>query len=369
MAKRRPFSPVSEGGEPLPSLDSSKKAKPAPFIPPLRLPSVRDEQDESNGYTTAGTEMAADAGRLNGPSQTAMQQGNSGLQVAYEAFWIDVMSVDENCYPPRHQYSDSAIMEIADSILANGQRDAIHVIPHPTRPGRFIVGDGWTRVQAIRAKNIQGLKVKAIVHHHMNEEEAAWLGYAENEERQAHTDFDRAMFFKTFREKGWTWERISDATHVPVGTLYPYGNYDSLDVDLLDYAKRFSGKVTVNAVALLKRLTDLRGPEYALNICKSFVEEDQTFRWLKEKIQAAADSASHRSGRKKSQVNFQRRYASGSFRLRIDGQVEISGTIPPEKLEEFNAHMDKFLAPYFGSHTSESGDQTEDSPTAPGGAA
>jgi ParB family chromosome partitioning protein len=256
-------------------------------------------------------------------------------------------------------------MEIAESLLANGQRDAIHVIPHPTRPGRFIVGDGWTRVQAIRAKNIQGLRVKAIVHNFMSEEEAAWLGYAENEERQAHTDFDRAMFFKKFRNMGWTWERISEATHIPIGTLHPYGYYDSLDVDLLDYAKRFPVKVTVNAVSMLKRLTDLKGTEYALSICKSFIEEDQTFRWLKDKVEAAKESASQRGSRKKSQVNFQRRYASGSFRLRTDGQVEISGTIPPEKLEEFNADMDKFLAPYFGTHTIDPGNPLEETP--PGG--
>lgn len=350
MAKRRPFMPVPEGIDPLAPTGTQKKSKPAPFVPPLRLPSIKDDDGDDANSNVEQLDATAPIVAV------GSQMGGSALEVAYEAFWIDVMSVEENRYPPRHQYNDSAIMEIADSILANGQRDAIHVIPHPTKPGKYIVGDGWTRVQAIRAKNIQNLKVKAIVHRNLSEEEAAWLGYAENEERQAHTDFDRAMFFKKFRSMGWTWERLSDATHIPLGTLYPYGNYDSLDVDLLDYAKRFPAKITVNAVSLLKRLLDLKGPEYTLSVCKVFIEEDLTVRWLKDKIEAASESTGQRGGRKKSQVNFQRRYASGSFRLRTDGRVEISGTIPAEKLEEFNTHMDKFLSPYFGAHTADTDD-------------
>lgn len=55
-----------------------------------------------------------------------------------------------------------------------------------------------------------------------------------------------------------------------------------------------------------------------------------------------------KQARKSSQVKFHRRYASGYFRQRSDGQVEIVGTIPQAKLEEFNAMMDKFLSPYFG---------------------
>ncbi|EHL24798.1 parB-like partition protein [Acidovorax sp. NO-1] len=264
-----------------------------------------------------------------------------------ETFWIDVFDVDENAYPPRTQYNDTAIMEIANSIHENGQRDAIHVIPNPSKPGRFIIGDGWTRVQAIRARDLQDRKVKAVIHYDLTEQQAAWLGYAENEERRGHSDYDRALFFKKFRDNGWTWDQIAHETGIPIGTLYQYSAYDNLDVDLVDFAKRHPEKVTVNAISHFKRLTELKDRDYAVEVCRHFVDEDETFRWLKQKVEIASEAAGKKSGRKKSQVNFQRRFPNGHFRLRTDGQVEITGTISPERLEEFNALIEKSLAPFF----------------------
>lgn len=51
------------------------------------------------------------------------------------------------------------------------------------------------------------------------------------------------MFYKKWRDVGWTWEMLSKSTKIPVGTLYPYGNlYDRLDPDLLDLQKDFLKK-------------------------------------------------------------------------------------------------------------------------------
>lgn len=358
--RKRGFAPVEDDSKsPAPAV--AKRTKVAPFVPPMRLPTIVEDGDVSADTDSSVAAQANDGVSVSNPV-TGMEPAinTSDLEMVQETFWIDVFAIDENAFPPRVQYNDSAIMEIAKSIETNGQRDAIHVIPNPSKPGRFIIGDGWTRVQAIRAKDLQELKAKAIIHYDLTEQQAAWLGYAENEERRAHTDYDRALFFKKFRDTGWTWEKISVETGIPVGTLYQYGAYDSLDVDLIDYAKHHPEKITVNAVSHFKRLIDLKGRDYALEICKNFVDEDETFRWLKNKVELAVGSTDRKTGRKKSQVNFQRRFPNGHFRLRTDGQVEIIGTIPPERLEEFNALIEKSLAPFFVGK----GDELEPTPTA-----
>ncbi|WP_436148023.1 ParB/RepB/Spo0J family partition protein [Acidovorax sp. LjRoot194] len=327
---------------------AAKRPKVAPFVPPLRLPEIVEDGDVVSRPEGASSAVELDSSTVHAPEKhDGALSVPAGLVMVQETFWIDVFAIDENAFPPRNQYNDSAIMEIANSIHANGQRDAIHVIPNPSKPGRFIIGDGWTRVQAIRARDLQERKVKAVIHYDLTEQQAAWLGYAENEERRAHSDYDRALFFKKFRSSGWTWDQIATETGIPIGTLYQYGAYDSLDVDLIDFAKQYPEKVTVNAVSHFKRLTDLKGRDYALEVCKNFVEEDETFRWLKQKVELAIGSSEKKAGRKKSQVNFQRRFPNGHFRLRTDGQVEITGTISPERLEEFNALIEKSLAPFF----------------------
>ncbi len=353
--KRRPFTPLADAGTPAspPPVHSSKKK--IPFVPPLRLPAVHDNDAPINDENKPVDAKVLESSRLTDaidieiyPESRLTSPSVQNPKVAYEAFWIDALRIHKNKFPPREQYNDTAIQEIADSIEKSGQRDAIHVIPHPEKPGSFIIGDGWTRVQAIRVRNLQDLKVKAIVHEELTEEEVAWLGYEENEQRTQHTDFDRAMFYKKWRDVGWTWEMLSKSTKIPVGTLYPYGNYDRLDPDLLDFAKRFPQKMSVNAVTQLNKIAEAKGRDFAVDLCKVFIENDHPFKWLKEKAQVACANPEKKQARKSSQVKFHRRYASGYFRQRSDGQVEIVGTIPQAKLEEFNAMMDKFLSPYFG---------------------
>ena len=354
--KRRPFSPVPAGSSLAPensSAATSARPKKVPFTPPMLLPMI----GEGRGSTPRHPGNADDFSDAHEqPSQhealaaASIQDVDDGPvkgDVAYQAVWIDAFSIDENQHPPRQQYSDSAILDLAASINEKGQREAIHVIPNPKKPGRYIVGDGWTRVQAIRAKDLQDLKVKAVIHHDLSEVDVAWFGYWQNEERNEQTDFDRAVFYNRMRDEGLTWEQLSIKTGLPVGTLSTYASYAKLDPDILDFAKRYPKKITVNVVAQLVRMNDARGLDATLILCRTFIENDETMRWLREKVQVATEHK--RTERKSSSVKFQRRYASGMFRQRTDGSIEVSGRIPQDKLEEFNAAMDRLLQPYFGA--------------------
>ena len=82
-------------------------------------------------------------------------------------------------------------------------------------------------------------------------------------------------------------------------------------------------------------------------MCKTFVDNDESFRWLKERVDSV--TREQRPGRKSRAVKVQRRYEHGHFKQRSDGKIEIVGMIPPDKLEQFNETMDKLLRPYFGS--------------------
>ena len=354
--KRRAFSSVSSGSDlqsDNTSAPPSVRAKKVPFTPPMLLPTIgaghvatTHQSQDADGFSDGHENPSRHEGISVAPFQSADDAATSG-DVVYQAVWIDAFSIDENQHAPRQQYSDSTILDLAASIRDKGQRDAIHVIPNPKKPGRFIVGDGWTRVQAIRAKDLQGLRVKAVVHHDLNEVDVAWFGYWQNEERNEHTDFDRATFYNKLRAEGWTWEQISVKTGLPIGTLSVYGNYERLDPDVLDFVKRYPKKVTLNVVAQLVRMNAAKGLDATLSLCRAFIENDESIRWLRERVQVATES--RKPERKSSSVKFQRRYASGMFRQRTDGSIEVSGTIPQDKLEEFNAAMDRLLQPYFGT--------------------
>ena len=88
---------------------------------------------------------------------------------------------------------------------------------------------------------------------------------------------------------------------------------------ILDFAKRYPKKVTLNVVAQLVRMTEAKDRDAALSLCKTFVENDETIRWLRDRVQAAIERK--KPERKSSSVKFQRRYASGMFRQRTDGSM------------------------------------------------
>ncbi len=343
--RRAPFAPVPSNeadAEPKSETRTPASKKPAP--PPLILPAITTpgagalarSVDAPVASPAPSTGLAADS------------HSRSSANQAYEVVYINALDIDPNRFAPREIYGDNTLQERADSLETNGQRDPIHVIPNPAKPGRYIIGDGWTRVQAVRMRDILNLQLKAIIHTDKSEEEIAWMGYAQNEEREAHTDFDRARFYQKWRDQGWTWEQISKRTGIPVGSLSQYGNYNKLDVDLLHYAKRHPEKVSVNVVNQLWRLVSAKkSAEAAISLCKKFVDNDESFRWLKEHVDTL--TMEQRPDRKSSPVKFQRRYENGHFKQRSDGKIEIVGVIPPDKLEQFNETMDKLLRPYFGS--------------------
>ena len=326
----------------------AKSAKPQRLVPPpLLLPAINAPSRGSFANRNSDG-VLEDSDSTSGVDSHGLVHSEVGqvvtdANIITQVVLISALSIDANRFAPREIYSDNTLQSLATSLEKNGQRDPVHVIPNPAKPGRYIIGDGWTRVQAIRMRDILGLQVKAIIHDEFTEEDIAWFGYSQNEEREPHTDYDKACFYMKWRGEGWDWETISHKTGVPVNSLYPYTNYSKLDPDILYYAKNYPKKVTVNVITQLARLISADKPaDQVLSICKSFVEDDASIASLRERIDSILNKTTKRST--KSSLLFQKRYKSANFKQRTDGDIEIRARIPKSQQEAFNEAMDQLLS-------------------------
>ncbi len=252
---------------------------------------------------------------------------------------INARHIDQNTYPPRQLYSEEAIKVLADSIREHGQRDAIHVIPHPDKSGHYIIGDGWTRVQAIRAYEINDGMVLARVHHNLSEVQASWLGFAQNEERSAQTDFDRAMFFLSQRKSGTSWESIATSAGFSKSRMSHFAAFERLSPDLSLLARNHAEKITSRAAYYLVLLQGNLGEVAALKVANKFVLEDRPQAWLAEQAEKKPTvEAVKRPG-----VEFKKKLGDGFIRRREDGRVDLSFKVPMERAEEFDKAIEELL--------------------------
>ncbi len=258
---------------------------------------------------------------------------------------IDARHVIQNSHPPRQLYTDDAIKVIAESIKMDGQRDPIHVIEHPTRPGHFIIGDGWTRVQAVRSYEINDCQILARVHSGLSEEQASWLGYAQNESRSQHTDFDRAMFFQGWHNSGLKWEEISKRTGLSKTLLSFYASYEKLPAEILSAARNFPEKITATVAQQLARAAELSDESKAMLLTSRFISGDMPQKWLKDEV--AKLSVEKKPREHRPAVSFQRRFGvDGAYKQRSDGRVEMMVAIPLERTDEFNTRMVALLSEF-----------------------
>jgi ParB family chromosome partitioning protein len=265
------------------------------------------------------------------PPSSEMSQPTSGAPEIkpHEGDYIviDARLVDQNRYPPRQLYHDDAIKIIADSIRDNGQRDAIHVMPHPDKPGRFIVGDGWTRVQAIRSYSINEYKILARIHQGTSEREISWLGFDQNEQRSEQTDYDRAMFFISQKANGAQWDEIAEKSGISKSRMSHFAAYEKLPAQLSYLVKMNTAKLSARAAYFLSQAVANHGEEVAERLAQRFVDEDRPQSWLEsqagkdssEKIKPDADKKARLP-----KVTFQKALGDGGYvRQRANGQVEL----------------------------------------------
>lgn len=347
MARQRSFAP--------PALIEEPETKPkAPFggrvvAPRMILRTDSDPISEPLSVASLPSQTEGESVLTEESQNTlAADQSSPGLNDPSKIESIDVILIDANRFAPRTIYVDSDLQILADSLVETGQLELIHVIPNPEKKGRFIIGDGWSRVQAVRTRGILDMRLEARVHFNHSEETIAIRGWSSNEKRRPHTDFDKAQFFSKLRKIGKSWDDIAKELGGTASTLRAYSVYDDIDQEILSLVQIYPDRLTVRPCQMLNSIAKSSSTDAALKVARQFVENNESFRWLQSKVEQAQRTSSNAKPR--NSVNFQRVYGTGVFKNRTNGEIEISGTIADPTLQtEFKEKIDALLSQYFGS--------------------
>jgi ParB family chromosome partitioning protein len=252
---------------------------------------------------------------------------------------IDVELIDPNPLAPREVYTAEMILTRADELMAQGQHDPIHVIPNPGVPGRYIICDGWTRVQACRMHHVLD-KLLAEIHQNLTLEQSAWFGYEQNEGRSQHTDLDRAMFFAKLLAAGETQVEIARRTKISPQLMSILMSYRRLPVNVLDVVRTQPQKFSSNAAYHLARLNESVGSERTLALALQFAHENRSIRWLTNQVRLCISPA---VAIKPTVTAKTIRYTHGVFTQRGD-HFDLSISVPQEHRDEFAAELEALLS-------------------------
>lgn len=253
--------------------------------------------------------------------------------------FIRVALIDPNPQAPRWLYTPAMIKARADDLRAQGQHDPIHVIPHPTEPGRYMIADGWTRVQACRDHKVLD-ELWAEVHYDLSLGEAAWFGYQQNEGRQNHCALDRAMFYAMKIADGESAAEIARRTGVSEGLISHYKAFSKLPPEILDIVKEHPDRFGVAAGHQIYQLYDAKGLRKAINQAEEFAANDHSVLWLKKQVQAAI-----RPEERGPVVPFKRQVFSNGHYKQCNNEFEVViSVIDPDKRAAFATALETLLS-------------------------
>jgi ParB family chromosome partitioning protein len=286
------------------------------------------------GSATAEPEKLSSSPVDKVPAELVMQPALDGSRTLHV---ISVHLIDPNPLAPREVYTHQMILERAQDLRSQGQHDPIHVIPNPDTPGRFIICDGWTRVQACLVhKVLDGLL--AEVHAGLSLQEAAWFGYEQNEGRQQHCDFDRAMFYEKLIAEGMNASDIARRAKLDRSMMSFYRSYAKLPDDVLQIVRMHPAKFGSRVAYELNKLNEVLGTRKTVALATKFADEDQPVRWLQNQVQAHLHPTPHKGPAPLKHV----RYANGYYKQRETG-FEVSIDVPAEKREAFAQALENLL--------------------------
>ena len=250
---------------------------------------------------------------------------------------IGIHLIDPNPLAPREIYTSEMILNRAEDLRAQGQHDPIHVIPNPDATGRFIICDGWTRVQACKQHKVFDALL-AEVHTELSLQEAAWFGYQQNECRSQHCDLDRAMFYEKLIAEGETSAEIARRAKLSKSMMSFYRAFAKLPSEVIEVVRREPVKFSCRVVYPLAKLHEKLGMRKTLSLATKFADEDQPVRWLENQVQSYLHPTKHATAAPQKHI----RYSNGYYKQRGDG-FEVSITVTADKREEFAEALEELL--------------------------
>ena len=267
----------------------------------------------------------------NTPTPPSPDKESSNAVIGRELRLIDPKLIDPNPLAPREIYTEEMIQTRAEELKNQGQRDPIHVIPNPKEPGRFIIADGWTRVQACLEHQALD-QLLAEIHSDLSLESSAWLGWENNEGRAEHTDIDRGLFFAKMIGNGKSPSEIADRAKIARSAMTFFQAYSKLPAEVLSEMRKHPKKFGSLVAYHLLRLCDASGIESVLRLMDKYIKEDHGAHWV---VAQAKNLMTTSSPRSKPTKNKTIKYQNGHLKTRPDGRVELAIHVAPEKLKAF----------------------------------
>lgn len=251
---------------------------------------------------------------------------------------IPIALIDANPLAPREVYTPQMIKDRAEALRTQGQHDPIHVIPNPDIDGRFIIADGWTRVQACLEHKVLD-ELLAEIHDHLTIQQAAWFGYQQNEEREQHCDLDRAMFYEKLIASGESAAEVARKAGVSRAQMTYYRSFSKLPADVIEIIKNDPKRFGASAAYQLSKVADKVGRKQAVRLAVKFTEENHPYAWIVNQAQALMEPKANKQPLASKQV----RYNNGYYKQRGDA-FEIIITVDPAKRAKFASELEALLA-------------------------
>ena len=250
---------------------------------------------------------------------------------------VHVNLIDPNPLAPREVYTPEMIRNRAEDLRVQGQHDPIHVIPNPSAAGRFIICDGWTRVQACREHKVFDTLL-AEIHPNLSLQESAWFGYEQNEGRSQHCDLDRAMFYEKLIAAGETAAEIARRAKLSKTMMSFYRAYAKLPEDVLEIVRIHPSKFGATEAYQLAKLYDKAGTRKTVALANKYASEDQTQRWLTNQVQTFLNP----NAQKTKPTGKTIRYANGVYKQSGDC-FELTITVSAEQRDAFAKGLEELL--------------------------
>ena len=251
---------------------------------------------------------------------------------------IRVDLIDPNPLAPREVYTPQMIKDRAEALRTQGQHDPIHVIPNENADGRYIISDGWTRVQACLEHKVLD-ELLAEVHENLSLEESAWFGYQQNEERQQQCDLDRALFFEKLISAGESATEVAKRAKVSKTQMTFYRAFAKLPPDVMDIIRNDPERFGASSAYQISKVADKVGVRQAVRLAVKFAEDGHPYAWLVNQAQLLLNPSDHKAPAPSKQV----RFGNGFYKQRGD-LFEVSIAVSADKRAGFAQALEALLS-------------------------
>jgi ParB family chromosome partitioning protein len=262
-------------------------------------------------------------------------------QAESQVVLLDPDCVRRHRLAPRTIYAAATLDERIESIRASGQREPIKVRPSEVT-GEYYVIDGWTRTLAQKAL---GQLVRAVIQD-MSDEEAAFIGYTLNEQREAMVDYDRGKFFAALLDGAGHGVKAKIAAQYGIdkSNLNKYLDFARLSSPVADTIAKYGSTVGYSSAPLLARYEEMCGADATVVLIETWQTKKKPMTWLKGEVaKSEATSQATSDADARMRRNRWRMQFNGGVYRRQGTKFALDCEVSPERQAEFDKKMQEVI--------------------------